>query len=270
MEDIKNKKTKSRGLIILCIILTILLIGSIGYIVYDKLVLDNKISDNKKDKPKAEDKEDVKRSLTDSEQSTLLEQVKVYNASFSDSYPITNIKDLSNQSKLYFAFSNLKLNSLSNFMESDLEKVINKYFGLASEIVYEDIICPIDNKVFFKYDSARRDYSFINDHGHGGSGTYITTNYYVDGNVINEKEIIIDVNIIYSDYCSDTCGPTTGYYKNVNDALNSTNSLFSPTSDEYTFTNSDYQKIKDKLDITRFTFIKDKDGNYGLKSVTII
>ena len=157
------KKEKSNKGVIVIIILIITLFGISGYIIYDQVI--NK-EESRKEKKELEIKE-----VTKEEKNTLLEQIKVYTPYFADSYPITEKSTLDNQEVLYFASMQLE-NKFSDFMESDLEKVLEKYFGDNHSYVHEDIQCFLGDGVLYRYDSAKREYFFQDIHGHGGAGIY--------------------------------------------------------------------------------------------------
>lgn len=261
----KNKR--KWWLLILAILFFSLLVFSVGYIIYYEVINNEEVIDKNDD-----DETDVNittRSLKEDEINLLLEQIKTYNKYLSDSYPIVDIKSFSNRDILDFAYHNLTSTLLSEFMESDLSKIIVKYFGDDSNVIYEDILCPVDNLVLFEYNSAKRNYTFVDQHAHGGSGIYNTNNYYIDGSIVNEENISISVNILYYSYCSDVCGPTMNYYRSAIDAYNGKNSIFTAPNEEYVLTDSDYENIKGELAITTFHFIKDKNNNYGLRKVTV-
>ena len=252
------KKKKSNKGVIVIIILIIALLGISGYIIYDKAI-------NKEESGK-EKKEPEIKEVTE-EKNTLLEQINVYTPYFADNYPITEKSTLDNQKVLYFASMQLE-NKFSDFMESDLEKVLEKYFGDNHSYVHEDIQCFLGDGVLYRYDSAKREYFFQDIHGHGGAGIYPAEIYYLDGQKKDEV-YTVRVNILYGDYCYGTCGPVTGYYKSAIDSRNGENPVLGGSGNYYEITEKEYQSVKDNLPVTTFTFIRDKDGNYGLESVTV-
>ena len=122
--------------------------------------------------------------------------------------------------------------------------------------------------MLYRYDSAKREYFFQDIHGHGGAGIYPAEIYYLDGQKKDEV-YTVRVNVLYGDYCYGTCGPVTGYYKSAIDSRNGENPVLGGFGDYYEITEKEYQSVKDNLPVTTFTFIRDKDGNYGLESVTV-
>ena len=261
----EKKEKNNKGLIVIIIFLVIALVGTSGYIVYDKVIKKEEPIKEKKDKP--EEKEPVVREITEAEKTTLLNQINDYTTYFADSYPLSEKSSFNNQDVLYFASMQLE-NRFSDFMESDLEKVLEKYFGDNHSYVHEDIQCFLGDGVLYQYDSAKREYFFQDIHGHGGAGIYPAEIYYLDGQKKDEV-YTVRVNILYGDYCYGTCGPVTGYYKSAIDSRNGENPVLGGFGDYYEITEEEYQSVKDNLPITTFTFIRDKDGNYGLVSVAI-
>src|SRR5699024_3584727 len=122
------KKKKSNKRVIVIIILIIALLGISGYIIYDKAINREGI--------RKEKKEPGIKEVTEEEKNTLLEQINVYTLYFADNYPITEKSTLDNQEVLYFASMQLE-NKFSDFMESDLEKVLEKYFGDNRPYIHE-------------------------------------------------------------------------------------------------------------------------------------
>ena len=253
------KKKKSNKGVIVIIILIIALLGISGYIIYDKVI--------NKEEIRKEKKEPEIKEVTEEEKNTLLEQINVYTPYFADNYPITEKSTLDNQEVLYFASMQLE-NKFSDFMESDLEKVLEKYFGDNHSYVHEDINCFAGDGILYEYDSAKRTYTYEDMHAHGGAGIYPAEIYYIDGYRKAEK-YTVKVNILYGDYCSGTCGPAIEYYKNVEDSIHGENQVLGPFEDYHSLTEEEYQMVKNSLPITSFTFIRDKDGNYGLESATV-
>ena len=147
-------------------------------------------------------------------------------------------------------------------------KVLEKYFGDNHPYIHEDIQCFLGDGVLYRYDSAKREYFFQDIHGHGGAGIYPAEIYYLDGQKKDEV-YTVRVNVLYGDYCYGTCGPVTGYYKSAIDSRNGENPVLGGFGDYYEITEKEYQSVKDNLPVTTFTFIRDKDGNYGLESVTV-
>ncbi len=263
----KERKT-SKGQITIIIILLLLLIANISYIAYDKFMLEK--NTEKEEKPRKEEKqedEDIIRPLSLAEQKILLEQIKGYNKNLAYAYPISHISKLSNQEILLFAYKNMENKNQKEFMQADIKKIIEYYFGKENNIVYETIYCDKNDGELYVYNDTTKIYT-SSTHGHGGGGVYNATSYYIDGEVKNEAEYIIKVHLIYDRYCGDTCGPLLKYYRNKEDAKSGQNPIIT-REEEKELTKEDYEKVKSELETTIFHFQKDKNGNYGLISVEI-
>ena len=252
------KKKKSNKGVIVIIILIIALLGISGYIIYDKAI--------NKEEPGKEKKEPEIKEVTEEEKNTLLEQINVYTPYFADSYPITEKSTLDNQEVLYFASMQLE-NKFSDFMESDLEKVLEKYFGKDHPYVHEDIDCFAGDGVLYKYDSAKRTYEYEDMHAHGGKTIYRSTVFFVEGKSEDDTTYKIQTQILYTTSAGDTVGPRDRYYTSANQEYD--DYILGPYGEDHEVTEEEYQSIKNKIPITTFTFEKDEDNNYGLKSVTI-
>lgn len=258
---------KNKGLIIIIILLLIALLGTAGYIIYDKVVEKEPQQKEKKEKKKEEEEEIPQRELTEEEQSTILSQIETYTSTLAGEYPFDEETPLENQQALLFSL--IQLGSTGqDFMESDLEKVLQQYFGEDHPYQHENIECFLGDGTLYIYDSAKREYRFQDYHAHGGQGIYPNEVYYLDGNTEGQT-YTVNANILYGDYCNSTCGPTTSYYSTATDSRNGTNPILGPYEDSHTITQEEYNSVQETLPITTFIFEKDNAGNYGLKSVTI-
>ncbi len=260
------KKVKIQTIVI--IILVIALLGTSSYIIYDNVLREDKkeVKEVKKEKDEKEEKEIKTEEISTSEEEILKEQIMDYTRYLADTYP-TKVEEMDNQKVLYFAL--MKLNKTGeDFMESELEKVLEQFFGTNHPFVHEDIICTIDNEPLYRYDSAKRQYFFQDIHAHGGSGVFMPNIYEIQGEKVDNK-YTVKAKILYNDYCGEICSPKMNYYKSVEDSLTGENPVFGPYDMEYEITEEEYNQVKDQIPTTIFTFIKDENNNYGLESVTI-
>lgn len=252
------------------IVIFIILILFIGFILLSIYIINHPKVENANHKEDTDASgvldEDIEKEFTMEEKKLLLDQIKDYTTILADSYPIDNLRSLDNQQALLFALDQLGVTG-QDFMESDLEKVLKKYFGDNHPYIHEDIQCFLGDGVLYWYDSAKREYFFQDIHGHGGAGIYPAEIYYLDGQKKDEV-YTVRVNILYGDYCYGTCGPVTGYYKSAVDSRNGENPVLGGLGDYYEITEEEYQSVKDNLPVTKFTFVKDQNENYGLESVT--
>ena len=262
-----EKEKKNKGLIIIIIFLIIALLGTTGYIIYDKVVKKEPQQEEKKQTKKEEEEESPQRKLTEEEKTTLLSQIETYTNTLAGEYTFDEELPLENQQALLFALIQLESTG-QDYMESDLEKVLQQYFGENHPYQHENIECFLGDGTLYIYDSAKREYRFQDYHAHGGQGIYPNEVYYIDGNT-DEQTYTINVNILYGDYCNSTCGPTTSYYTTANDSRNGINPILGPYENLHTITQEEYNSIQETLPITTFTFEKDDIENYGLKRVTI-
>lgn len=263
------KERKSKKLIIIIVVLIICLLGSISYIIYDKVFVKEQVEENKKvqETKEKETIENKVRALTEEEQQQILAQIKDYTVSLATSFPIDKDHPLSNQDALNFAL--VKLGTLrNNIMESDIEKILQTYFGKNHPYKHEDINCFAGDGILYKYNSAKREYIFQDTHGHGGQGSYSAEVFYIDG-IVDKNKYTVNVHILYGDYCGGVCGPTLSYYKTKKDSMNSQNPILGPYEEPHAITNEEYDTIKENLPTTTFIFEKDEDNNYGLKVVKI-
>lgn len=259
---------KNKKYIVIIIIFALALLATTSYIVYDKVFSkENKEVKQEERKPQEETPNEQKESITEAEKELLENQISDYTTYFAGYYPITNISSLDNQDVLYFAM--MKSGKIGeDIMESDLEKILDQYFGKNHPFKHSDIMCPIDDEPLYIYDSARREYYFEDTHPHGGSGVYRGITYETEGEKIDNK-YIVRTKILYNDYCSGMCPPRINYYITKDDSKNSENPILGTYDEDHEITEEEYNSIKDSIPITTYTFIKDENNNYGLKQVNI-
>ncbi len=259
----ENKKS-NKGLIIIIIILIIALLATSGYIIYDKVIKKEEVTEEKKTPKEEQEQQPVTRNITEEEQTILLNQITAYTTYFADSYPLSEKSSFDNQDVLYFASMQLE-NRFSDFMESDLEKVLEKYFGKDHPYVHEDINCFAGDGVLYKYDSAKRTYTYEDMHAHGGKTIFRPTIFFVEGKSEDDTIYEIQTQILYATSAGDTVGPRERYYISANQDYD--DYILGPYGGDHEVTEEEYQSIKEQIPITAFTFEKDEDGNYGLKTV---
>ncbi len=273
MVIVLRKRKITEGQKILIVLLTLLFIGNCSYIFYDKVFVvkkkETKCIEEKQDEDVDKKVERVKRSLSMAEEKMLLEQIDDYNTYLASFYPISDIKSLSNQQKLLFAYLHMEKQGQKEFMQSEIKKNLEYFFGRNHGVIYEDILCDHGDGVLYTYDKAARVYTFSNEHGHDGISLFQVYTFLIDGSVLDEKEYFVDVKSVYGPYCSGTCGPVLTYYKSAKDAEERKDALLTREREEG-FTEHDYQKVENQLDTVRFSFQKDDRGNYGLTSVTFV
>lgn len=281
MEEIYEEKNKpqnksNKSLVIIIIILSILLLGTTGFIVYDKvLTKEESKEESKTETQEQQPQEDKITPVTESQVSKMMNQIKVYNEKLSTKYPIQSISNIDAVSIIdmtYLKIPNLQFGANASFMQTDLEKVVAEYFGNEYELIHQDIPCFCTDKILFKYDSAKRNYTFNGTHGHGGTTYNEGYAHFIDG-TYNETQKVYTINtkVLYRDAIHGISGPATTYHKTATDAVNNTNSIYTvPEHEVMTLQpGTVYDKVKEQLPITTYEFKVDNEGNYGLTKVTI-
>ena len=248
------KVKKSTGKTVTILILLLLLLTAlsyIGYTEYQKLL---------KEDNTLVDENETRNELYYSEVEKIMNQIDMYNNIFKGKYPIDNVNDIDNQLKLQFGIYALQeTENIHNYYKiEDIKEMYKNFFVDGFNAVYEDIECPAKDNPLYELNSEKKIYTEVTDHAHGSTTLDIDT-YYVKGS-IDENVYTIDTNVIFSNYCSDTCNPNGVYYKSYNDVVNGTNPVF--------YKRSDYKDEKDALPITTYTFIKE-NSNYKLESIKV-
>ena len=196
----------------------------------------------------------------------------IHNYNFQNLLPFTDISQVNNQFFLEYALNQLEWKE--EFTKEEVELVIKNTFGNEVKLNHENIKCDICSSVpIYKYNSKTQKYTYNIEHdGHGGNNRYVYEKY-IDGS--NDGNIYtLNYKITYSNPTGDE-GIPYKYYKNTQDANNNTNVIFElqaidENGETAPLLNDETFKIfEDKLPITTFTYEKNADGTFNLKSVTI-
>ena len=262
----KNKKI----LFVIILLSILLIIGGLGYFCYDKFI-------NKEDEVVLNDEEESSdkyltdnRELTDSEITTLLGMIDRINHGFSNYYPIDDMSKISNNDLFLFALSGVRKVGDMTFNSIEMTNYINDYFDDNIKLVHKDYNCLVENKVLYKYNSSNNSYSFVSEgHGHGGSQkAYVPE---IDVKMIDshfsDNTYVISAKVLYSNTCSDTCGPISSYYRSFGDSLEGKDEIVNLTSD--VVTEAEKEVYREKLPITTYKFKKKDAGSFALISVEI-
>lgn len=244
------KKKKSTGKTITIIILLLLLVCSISYIVYNEY---------RKEKEPVEEKEE--KELSYKEVQNMLNQIEVYNNLIAEAYPIKDINKLDNQLKLNFGiWALIQDENITNYYSiEDIKEMYNNYFKEGFSAIYEDIKCKSDGEVLYELNSNTKTYTVNSEHVHGS--TSITIDTFLVSAKQDGNKYKINTNILYSNYCNETCDIDNRLYDSFQKAVEK-------KDNQVAFLRKEYKEIKDTLPITVFTFEKVKN-NYKLESIEI-
>lgn len=229
------------------------------------------------------------RNLTDSEKEELISMIEkgynIYLSGYFSEMDSENVQKITNQELLTIGYHLLYLetdfslvddnSNYNSFKGSQLKDVLIKYFGTNKSIILEDIICDADNEILYKYDKNSDTYTFndINNiHAHGGSEKISSSKILIiEDKIENESEITIKAKVLYGNYCGSTCAPDNAYYSSYRDSKNHQVPVIGDynSDSEIELTDSLIKENQNKIPTTTYKLIKDNNGNYELKSVTI-
>lgn len=274
MEKENTIKTNDKKNIII-IVLTTIIICLLLFICYDKLFKsDEKSNNTNKENTQEETKNnennkenDETKEITVDELNLLTEKSNNYVEyySFQEILPITNISSIDNQVLLNYAV--IELNFKETITAQEVEKIIRDFVGSGYTLKHQDIKCDSDEEQpLYTYDSNTKTYIENSYHdGHGGNGRYAYTKYI--GSYKSNNNYILNFKIVYSNNISDE-GVAYQYYTNVNDSNNGENILYE--FDDYGDMNDEiFKTFEEKVPTTTFTYEKNSDGTFNLKSITI-
>ena len=123
-------------------------------------------------------------------------------------------------------------------------------------VIYESITCNLKDGDLYVLNNGT--YTIDTNHEHGQEKMNIKT-FYVDSNKL-DNVYKITVNILYNNYCVDTCAKEDKYYDSWNDAKERSNEVLTSLNE--------YEDNKDDIKKTTFTFEKEND-NYLLKNIKV-
>ena len=274
------EKKNSKGLIILVVVLSILVVGLGGYIIYDKFLGDSTAEPTENNKT-----EQTEREVSQEEKDKILAIIDDINNYNLGKYDNLNPSELSNQDKLafvsYIVYDN-QLNgeegSMDGLTGTQVSDIYKKYFGSSQSLNNADVYLTSEQvDVLFKYDSSKNIYSNVKGLYKTPAGYSISDAYsFINSATVEDDLYTVTVQTLYTTPCNDICGPgvIAGTYK---DAANKTNALFVDEDKGWyddegnvimTKVEEEYNEVKDKMPEYTYTFALE-DGNYVLQNKTL-
>lgn len=159
------------------------------------------------------------------------------------------------------------------FTKDELKKSIKAQLG---DVSYNDepIKCLVCGNSVYKYSAEEGVYEEAPsiDHGHGPAGTLYKQKYFVSASK-NETKGTLDIKykILYGEYQDESGIPSSNVYLSAEDAANRKNGLLATNDNGYDKEAFDkaYEDNKDKIPVTTYSFVKDSDGNFVFKKVSV-
>lgn len=272
-ENINSKKSNGKNAII--VILVILLLCAVGYIVYDKVLT------KKEEAPvKTEKKEEVKPEENLDEISAVLEKkISDYNIDQLDVYEkkaTFNGTPTNEQlmAMLYYFWdkdTNKNLSEDLNLTKTEVDNYFKEIYGIAPTS-YPDIICVLDNKPLYKYDSNKSGYvaykeGNIPTHGHGSDYVKVI-NKIIAGITKENDDYVLTLTKLYA--APMTSGASGHYYSDATykSIINDFDQFIDKNSgqgnddlaSDYFINNKD--KFKNLKPQYKYTFKKDNNDYY--------
>ncbi len=196
-----EKKSKAKTIVIVILVLAVLGLG--GYIVYDKV-----LSKETEEPVKKEQKKETKQEDLDEISDILMQKLNE-----SKVWDILSVKGLPDS----MTFDNNTIDNKVIKIEIDNQngisspvktQSIDEYFkntyGITN-IDYSDIICAVDNTVFYKYDDSNKEYKFVGNHPHGADDVNLVSPIYVKLNNITKENgnYVLTVTEVYANIKDD-------------------------------------------------------------------
>ena len=186
-------------------------------------------------------------------------------------------KDFTNQQILMYGISYAEKED-DEYTKKAINEAITKAFGNI-EYKDEDIICNIDKKPLYEYNSTTETYRFTtkySNHGHGGEGDFDRYYFFQEAERDEDKGILtVKYKIIYGIYQGDLMVPDIDLFLNAKDSIADKNKIYdmddnSPIDDaskKKEIVDETYEKYRDEIPVTTVIYEKDSNGNYVFKSV---
>ena len=260
-EIVTSKKSNTVILVLLVIIICLL----VGYIAYDKIIVNQKINEPKQNEEIKKDEKEEEKVLTERDVLSYIEDINKVLVCFGDKVPMKTA-DLSNEDVLYFAFWKAEWNGDKKTAQS-VSQVIEDVFGKDFSYQLGDIPCFAGDGIIYAYNQAEGTFSRVGEHGHGGGGGFRPRVYFIEGKQGSDI-ITIKAKVLYGSYCGDICGPATSFYSKATHDINDSIYHIDDVSqgDNYDFV---YNEVKDKLPVTSFILKKQSDGKFALTEITV-
>lgn len=186
-------------------------------------------------------------------------------------------KDFTNQQILMYGISYAEKED-DKYTKKAINEAITKAFGKI-EYKDEDIICNIDKKPLYEYNSTTESYAFTTKysyHGHGGEGDFDRYYFFQEAERDEDKGILtVKYKIIYGIFQGDLMVPDIDLFLNAKDSIADKNKIYNmddsnPIDDadkKKEIVNETYEKYRDEIPVTTVIYEKDSTGNYVFKSV---
>ena len=267
-KELKEEKKSNAGLKVVIIILVLALLGTVGYITYDKGLIKIPKKQQSTEEIKTDDTKHDKE-LSQGEIDDLNDMAKEISSNFAQYYPLTDFSKLDNQELLNWALERIGFKEI--ITEKEMEDEIKGYFGNQVKIKHEDIECPTsDDQPLYLYEDG----GYVpnpNHFGHGVTTPPQAAVFYVSGEK-EGKTITANYKILYSNTCSDTCF-LSSYYKSYEDAVKGINALLegdpdSPEGPGVNLTEELFKTVEVRVPVTTFK-VEKTDKGYILRSVEV-
>lgn len=278
-----EKEENNKSLIIIIVILSIVIVGLLSFISYDKLInkegsQSNNDTKEEVDKKQDENEENNVTGPVALDQNELNELKNITNELLRIKYiqKNTNLNDvnkISNQDLLYYAIGFLNSDVFGTHTAEEVENVIQNLVGTEYKIKHENLKCDIGCKEpYYIYNSSTKKYTYNNEY----PASEFDKSFRAYSKYINSSKsgdtYIISFKIAYSNAISGE-DFVDKYYKSVSDALNNKNVLFKCPTNSYNepvkMNDTYFEQFESKLPVTTFTYEKNSNGTFNLKSISV-
>lgn len=300
------EKKSNKGLIIVIVILSLLLVGVSGYLVYDKVFTKDDVKENnqaeEKDSLESNDKEQENNDkkddtveekgepVSEKEKAKILNVINDINNYNLGKYDNLNPSEISNQEKLAFVSwivwkkqLNGENGSIAGLKGSKVIDVYKKYFGSNDSIINEDIYA--DKVNCYGYDKNKDIYVEKHNFPFMAVPGERTESYSFILDATKKEDVYtVKVHSVYETICPDVCADMllAGSYEEASNLLFFTGMIhvMQDQKGNVNLVDSNYELMSqesineihkgynDRLPVYTYTFVLE-NGNYVLKNKTI-
>jgi hypothetical protein len=282
---------KNTGLIVLVIVLSLLVVGLGGFIVYDKVLSNNEVENNynsSNNDSNVSSENDGVLWINDESVKELYNMVVFYDGYYYDTKsPYYNswyfyenkdvdLNNISNDTKLNMACARLEANDkIKNendsyyFNASDLELELKKIFG-------EDVKYELSKTVsgIYDYNETTKRYVRADGLGGGGDGTAPVVKHELYKAVKNGDEIILYEKFAYAkvEIINNGTSSKLKIYKDLNkkNIINEDMERYYDGGYYYGYDRIRLSDYYDKISMVKYTFKKGNDNSYYFSSSKIV
>ena len=264
----KENGKSNNGLVVTIVILLIALLGVIGYLVYDKVILkdDKTESAQNKTEENSINEEKTYQSISVSEIEKMMTNNWTIDLLNKQENNISDVKSFLEKEEyndyLIFRTHNILSDEYADLSKENFLDKSKETFGYDLGLEFNNIYDPCTNEIGLKYNSSTEEYEYM-DSAFQCGGDFLGEYHYWFFDILNitsdDKNVYtVTANQIWTDEMTDF-EPSNNYYDSYKDAKNKANPILS-------LSESEYSEILEEASYSEYAFDKiNKTSTYEYK-----